>query len=158
VIENKVFGFQFILTDAEKNVIDETSQGQTRYILTGYDDISLGVQELLLKSQSGDLIDAEISPEKAFGVVDSAQVKQLPRTHFVDVDLQEGLQLQGKQEDGSYKYATIVSFDEDLVTVDENHPLAGKTLHCKGEVLSVREPTEQELRFGVVNEFHGMPM
>jgi FKBP-type peptidyl-prolyl cis-trans isomerase SlyD len=45
----------------------------------------------------------------------------------------------------------VVEIGEDTVTVDLNHPLAGEDLHFKGEILSVREATEEELEHGHVH-------
>jgi FKBP-type peptidyl-prolyl cis-trans isomerase SlyD len=45
----------------------------------------------------------------------------------------------------------VIEIGEDFVKVDLNHPLAGEDLHFKGEILSVREATEDELEHGHVH-------
>jgi FKBP-type peptidyl-prolyl cis-trans isomerase SlyD len=45
----------------------------------------------------------------------------------------------------------VIEIGEDFVKVDLNHPLAGEDLHFKGEILSVREATEEELEHGHVH-------
>jgi FKBP-type peptidyl-prolyl cis-trans isomerase SlyD len=45
----------------------------------------------------------------------------------------------------------VVSFDENIVTMDFNHPLAGQTLNFTGKVMSIREATEEELDHGHVH-------
>jgi FKBP-type peptidyl-prolyl cis-trans isomerase SlyD len=45
----------------------------------------------------------------------------------------------------------VVEIGEDFVKVDLNHPLAGEDLHFKGEILSVREASQDELDHGHVH-------
>ncbi|MCK6372369.1 MAG: peptidylprolyl isomerase, partial [Gammaproteobacteria bacterium] len=46
---------------------------------------------------------------------------------------------------GNKQAFVIRSLDAETVTVDGNHPLAGETLHFRGKVIGVREPTAEEL-------------
>ena len=55
--------------------------------------------------------------------------------------------------DGNVAYATVLEVKDDAVTMDFNHPMAGKTLTFKGKVVSVRDATEKELTEGIHGEF-----
>ncbi|MCQ2143522.1 MAG: peptidylprolyl isomerase, partial [Bacteroidales bacterium] len=46
----------------------------------------------------------------------------------------------------------VVSVGEETVTLDLNSPMAGKTLHFTGRILTVREATDQELHDGLHGE------
>ena len=50
---------------------------------------------------------------------------------------------------------TVVEISDDLVKVDLNHPLAGKTLHFDVTVLEIRAATEEELAHGHAHGPHG---
>ena len=54
---------------------------------------------------------------------------------------------------GQVVQGTIAEVKENAVTMDFNHPMAGKTLHFKGEVLTVRDATEKELNNGLHGEY-----
>ena len=54
---------------------------------------------------------------------------------------------------GQVVQGLVCEVKEDVVTMDFNHDLAGKTLEFKGEVLSVRDATEKELKEGLHGEF-----
>jgi FKBP-type peptidyl-prolyl cis-trans isomerase SlyD len=54
---------------------------------------------------------------------------------------QDGHKLQGK----------VVEVAEDSVLMDFNHPLAGLNMHFKGEIIGVREASEEELAHGHVH-------
>jgi peptidylprolyl isomerase len=63
-------------------------------------------------------------------------VQDVPRTAFPpDVELEMGARLQANTEDGQTLDLTVVSLDEEKVTVDANHPLAGEDLVFDIEVV-----------------------
>ena len=57
--------------------------------------------------------------------------------------------------DGNQLRGKIVEVDEENVKMDFNHPLAGTDLHFSGEVLEVREATEDEIAHGHAHGPHG---
>jgi FKBP-type peptidyl-prolyl cis-trans isomerase SlyD len=61
------------------------------------------------------------------------------------------MQFQGKGEDGHARVVRIVEVGDDEVRVDENHPLAGQTLHFEVTVAGVREATDEERTHGHVH-------
>jgi FKBP-type peptidyl-prolyl cis-trans isomerase SlyD len=50
-----------------------------------------------------------------------------------------------EEDDEDYVLYTVVEVTDDEVTVDGNHPLAGKTLRFSGVVTDVRPATQEEL-------------
>ena len=65
-----------------------------------------------------------------------------------DFPLQEGIQFSADLGNDSSGTFTVLSFNENEVEVDGNHPLAGITLHFDVEILEVREATAEELEHG----------
>jgi len=49
---------------------------------------------------------------------------------------------------GNHFRAGVTAIHDDTIAVDLNHPMAGKNLIFAGEILSVREATEEELSHG----------
>ena len=62
------------------------------------------------------------------------------------------MQFETSNEDGSGgEIVTVVSAENDEVTIDGNHPLAGVTLHFVVDIIDVREATAEELEHGHVH-------
>jgi FKBP-type peptidyl-prolyl cis-trans isomerase SlyD len=53
---------------------------------------------------------------------------------------------------GGIMQGKVAEVREDIVVMDFNHPMAGKTLNFSGKVIEVREATEQELTDGLFGE------
>ena len=84
--------------------------------------------------------DILLTPEHAFGERHPAKVYQVPRNRFGNAPvgaLEEGLILAFRQPDGSELPGVIRAINEQEVTVDFNHPLAGFVVLFKVEVVSV---------------------
>ena len=109
--------------------------------------------------EPGDPFAFEVSPAEGYGEYDPARVIKLPLSSFeIDGKVREDLLEVGRQlpmynKNGHVEYARITEILEDGVRMDFNHVLAGKTLHFKGEVLTVRDATEKELKEGLHGEF-----
>lgn len=99
----------------------------------------------------GDKFDFVIDHTKAYGEYDDANIIDLPKNIF-EVDgkfdnevVSEGNVVPLMDADGNRLNAMVVSIGEENVTVDLNHPLAGEDLHFMGEIIEVRDATEEEL-------------
>jgi len=58
--------------------------------------------------------------------------------------------LYGTSEDGQTIQVIVKSFNDNEVTIDYNHPMAGRTLDFAVEILEIRDATEEEIQTGVV--------
>ena len=100
-----------------------------------------------------------VLPEEGYGAYDEKQRIDLPKSAFtlqgqVREDLmQVGRVLPMLDADGQVVQGTVIAVGEETVTMDFNHPMAGKVLHFTGKILSVRDATEKELTEGLHGEF-----
>jgi len=79
-----------------------------------------------------------IPMEEAYGPRRSEMIMNAPKDQFPqDMEFEVGRQLESRQPDGRVMYATIVEIAEDTVTLDTNHPLAGKTLIFEVELMEI---------------------
>lgn len=108
---------------------------------------------------AGDPFEFVLSPEEGYGTHNPNYLVQLPMEAFI-VDgrtatelLVVGRTLPMLNSEGQVVQGTIVAVNEKGVTMDFNHPMAGKTLHFTGKVESVREATEKELTEGLHGEY-----
>lgn len=79
-----------------------------------------------------------VPAEEAYGAHDPAKVHALPRSAVPsDIDLKPGLQLQTRTPDGNTIPLVVTEIDEQVVTVDANHPFAGKDLVFDVELVEI---------------------
>ncbi|MGY4386555.1 FKBP-type peptidyl-prolyl cis-trans isomerase SlyD [Pedobacter sp. UYP24] len=106
-------------------------------------------EEHLVGLQVGDFYDFELSAADGYGELDPGAYADLPKDMFKEVDLPavgDVIPLQDNQ--GNHFRAGVTAVGEETVSVDLNHPMAGKNLIFAGEILAVREATEDELSHG----------
>jgi peptidylprolyl isomerase len=86
----------------------------------------------------GESCTVTLPPEEAYGEANPEMVQKVPRTMMPDdVELRPGMVLQGKREDGRVNNFTVVSFTDESVVLDANHPLAGKALTFEIELVEI---------------------
>jgi len=147
--------FNYILKDENGNVIDQ-SQGEPLAYLHGHNNIIPGLEKELEGKSAGDSLTAVIEPADAYGEYQEQAVQKVPRANFQGVeDIQPGMQFQSEAE-GQVMLVTVTDVNDDTVTVDANHPLAGKKLSFDVEIVEVRAATEDELNHGHIHGTGGV--
>jgi len=116
----------------------------------GKGQIIPGLEKALCGMNKDDSSDILVPAAEAYGEYNEEAIQTLPIEQFEGVELKEGLTLYGQGEDGQTVQVTVKSFTDKDVTIDFNHPLAGKDLMFSVKVLSEREATEDEIATGVV--------
>ena len=101
-------------------------------VIPGFEDAVVGLSE-------GEARTVRIPPEQAYGPRDDRLVAKLDRSLFED-DVEVGQHLDLEDESGQVYHADVVSFDEQTVTVDLNHHLAGQALTFDVRVESILRP------------------
>lgn len=150
----KVVSLHYTLTDEYGVLLDSSREREPFDYLHGYGNIIRGLETALEGQEGGFRSVVAVAPADGYGEYNSQAVFGVPREQFPpDEDIQIGMQVQGEGEQGVLMF-TVVEVTEQEVTLDANHPLAGKTLHFDVEVLEVREATPQELTHGHVHA-HG---
>lgn len=143
---NSVVTMHYELKDAEGEVLD-SSKGQDPLVyLHGAGNIIVGLEEQLIGKSVGDTVDAVVAPEKGYGLPVDALIQTVPKEAFgEEIDKVEvGMRFQAETEQGPVP-VVVTSMDDATVTVDGNHPLAGKELHFNVSIAEVRDATAEEI-------------
>lgn len=148
-IESAV-AFDFVLKDEDGTVLDSSAGKYPYEYLHGYQQVVPGLEKALEGKSAGDSFVITLSPEEGYGPRDENYTTELSRSEFSDDELEVGNQLYIMGMTGP-KLSPILSFDDEKVVFDANHPLAGKTLTYEIEVLGVRESTSSERGCGHVH-------
>ncbi len=153
--QNSVVGIEYEVKEAGSNEIVDTNKGaQPLEFITGKGHIIPGLENALVGMSEGESADILVKAADAYGELNPEAVQTLPIEQFEGVELQEGMTLYGQGENGETVQVTVKSFNDKEVTIDFNHPLAGKDLMFSVKVLSNREATEEEAATGQVGGAH----
>ncbi len=132
-------------------LLEEAPESNPRTLLFGTGRLIKSFEERLMGLKSGDDFSFKLGPEEAFGQYRKDMVMEIPITAFmVDGNIREGMLDIGNivpmmDSEGHALNGRVVTVNNDKVTMDFNHPLAGKSLYTYGKVLHVREATHEEL-------------
>ena len=149
--KNRVVFLHYTLKGDDGTVIDSSSGRQPMSYLHGKNTIIPGLEQALAGRNAGDKVEVAIAPDQGYGRRDDRLVQILPRSKFEGVgDLKPGMQVRASGSQGA-RLVTIVRVDRDFITVDANHPLAGRTLHFAVEITEVRKATHEEVSHGHVH-------
>ncbi len=104
----------------------------------GQGQLIAGFENAVAGLAVGERCTVTLSPEQGYGDVNEAMIQDVPREMMPDdVELEVGMVLQGRAEDGRVDNFTVVSFTDEQVKLDANHPLAGKALTFDIELVSI---------------------
>lgn len=135
---DKEVTLHFALKLANGDVVDSTFDKQPATFKVGDGNLLPGFEAALYGFKAGDKRSLQIEPENAFGQPNPQNVQVMPRAQFSDMELSEGLLIIFKDAANTELPGVVKTFDEQQVTIDFNHPLAGKTLSFDVEIVEVR--------------------
>ena len=137
--------------------IEQVDESSPLVFIFGSGMMIPGFEKQLDGLKSGDTFKFDISPAEGYGFPDTEVVVPLPIEIFkhegvIDFGiLKVGNTLPMTDQEGNMLRGKVLAFNDETVTMDFNHPLAGMDLHFNGAILSVREATIDELAHGHVH-------
>jgi FKBP-type peptidyl-prolyl cis-trans isomerase SlyD len=142
---------EYTLRDDDGNVLD-TSRGRAPMVyLHGHGNLIPGLERELAGQAVGAELNVSVAPAEAYGEHDPEKIQVVPRSAFAGIDqIEAGMQFQAEGPAGR-TVVTIAEVDGDSITVDGNHPLAGKTLHFEVAIEDLREGTADEIAHGHIH-------
>lgn len=142
--------------------VEETSKEHPFVFLFGAGGLLPDFENNLQGKKIGDKFDFFIDHKNGYGVRDEQHVVMIPIDAFLGEDgkldaenVKVGVTLPMVDNDGNRLYGQVLEITLEHVKMDFNHPLAGKDLHFKGEVLEVRAASKDEIAHGHVHGEHG---
>ena len=140
-----------------KVFVERAESDRPLVFLFGSGSMIPGFERGLEGLSTGQSFEMNIEPGDAYGMASDDDVVELPYSVFAEevekypdmlaigniIPMNDG---QGHQFEGRVKSVGL-----DTVTMDFNHPLAGKTLHFTGKIESMRDASEEEIAHGHVH-------
>ncbi len=153
--ENYVVAIEYEVKEAGTTEIVDTNKGaQPLEFITGTGQIIPGLETALVGMSKGESGDIKVDAANAYGEMNPEAVQTIPKDQFEGIELTEGMMLYGQGEGGQTVQVVVKSFTDEDVTVDYNHPLAGKDLMFTVTVLDERAATDEEMASGQVGGEH----
>lgn len=161
--KNTVVSVNYLLSLKETGEkVEETSKENPFVFIFGTGGLLEDFESNLQGKKIGDTFDFFVEHKRGYGVRDEQHLVMIPIEAFLGEDgtfdkenVKVGGTLPMVDNEGNRLYGTVMEISAEHVKMDFNHPLAGKDLHFKGEVLEVRDATEDELAHGHVHGEHG---
>jgi FKBP-type peptidyl-prolyl cis-trans isomerase SlyD len=151
IATDAVVSIHYTLTDDAGETLDSSAGGEPLAYLHGKGNLIRGLENALTGKQAGDKVQVTVAPADGYGEYDKALIQNVPRRSFKGVgNLQVGMQFQVQSPQGA-RMVTVTRMAGDMVTVDGNHPLAGKNLNFDVEITEVRAASEEEITHGHVH-------
>lgn len=155
ITDGTVVAMDYALKDDEGTLLDQSQPEQPLTYLHGHKNIIPGLESALSGKKVGDTVDVRVAPEDGYGEPNPALEQVVPRDRFQGIEsLEVGMQFQASTEQGPVS-VRVVKVEDDDVTVDGNHPLAGKHLNFNVTIQDVRAGTEEEIAHGHIHQDGG---
>lgn len=133
-------------------VVSTSRESEPLSFLQGHQNVVPGFEAEIEGLEKGSKKSFTVRPEDGYGEYYDDAKKVYPKTEFPgDMDMVEGTELVYETEDNQQLPCVITQVTDEEVTIDFNHPLAGKTLLFSIEVMDVRKATQEELEHGHVH-------
>ena len=119
-------------------VVDTTFDGDPAQFTIGDGNLLEGFEQALFGLTAGDSETFVIPPEKGFGQANPNNIQEFKRDTFAeDLTLEKGLMLSFADAQNAELPGVVTDFNEEKVTVDFNHPLAGKPINFEVQIIQV---------------------
>ncbi|MFA5630267.1 MAG: peptidylprolyl isomerase [Porticoccaceae bacterium] len=150
ITNNAVVALHYTVKDEDGVKLDSSEGGTPLTYLHGASNIIPGLERALEGKSKGDALDVNIPPAEAYGEYIDELVDSVPREAFQGAEVEVGMRFEAQTNNGPIS-VVITHIEGDNVTVDGNHPLAGKSLNFSVTVEDIREATAEEIAHGHVH-------
>ena len=150
--DNSAVSFHYTLTDDDGQQLDSSVGKEPLAYLHGAGNIIPGLENALTGKAVGDAMTVAVAAAEGYGEVQKELIQDVPRSSFQGIDeIEIGMQFEAQTGQGGAVPVTVTAVTDEMITVDGNHPLAGKNLNFDVTIEAVRDATEEELERGHVD-------
>ena len=117
---------------------DSSVGGNPLQFTLGSGEVITGLDTGIQGMEVGQTTTVAVAPEQAYGDHDPAKIQKVERERVPDeIDLKLGMQLGARTQDGQQVTFTVIDIEDKEITVDANHPLAGKDLNFEVQLVEI---------------------
>ncbi|WP_163711993.1 FKBP-type peptidyl-prolyl cis-trans isomerase [Mangrovibacterium lignilyticum] len=157
ISKNKMVSLTYDLRigGAEGEMIEQATAERPLNFIYGAGTMLPKFEALLEGLEQGKSFEINLNSADAYGEVDENAIVDLPKSIFImegkfdDEMIKVGNTVPMMSTSGQRMNGLVLEVTEETVKMDFNHPLAGEDLHFKGDILEVREATDEEIAASV---------
>ena len=146
--QNKVVSFVYTIVDTSGTLLEQ-SDIPISYIHGGKHDLFEKVEQALDGAVVSVTVEVTLTPEEGFGTHDPDLTYMDDIENVPDEFRRLGAEVEMMNDQGDSKKFTVTRIEDGKLTVDGNHPMAGKTIIFRINVTGIRDATPEELAKGV---------
>jgi len=146
--QNKVVSFVYTIVDTSGTLLEQ-SDIPISYVHGGKHDLFEKVEQALDGAVVSDTVEVTLTPEEGFGTHDPDLTYMDDIENVPDEFRRLGAEVEMMNDQGDSKKFTVTRIEDGKLTVDGNHPMAGKTIIFRINVTGIRDATPEELAKGV---------
>jgi FKBP-type peptidyl-prolyl cis-trans isomerase SlpA len=136
--EHSKVTLHFSLSLEDGQVVDSNFDQEPATLRMGDGNLPEGFEKHLLGLSAGDKRKVSVAPEDAFGQQNPSNIQRFKKDQFAQTgEIELGMMLSFKDAGGNELPGIVESIEGEVVMIDFNHPLAGKTLAFEVEVIAV---------------------
>ena len=137
VQEGSIVQMDYTLT-VDGEIVDSSDGREPLSYTQGQGQIIPGLEKRMVGLKVGEEKQVTVGPEEGYGTVNPEAFIEIPKDRLApDVKPEVGMVLRGNDKNGQPFRATISKIESESVTLDLNHPLAGKTLNFQVKVVEI---------------------
>lgn len=133
----KTVTLHFAIKLEDGQIVDSNFDKEPATFTVGDGNLLEGFEKALFGLEQGMKQTLRVMPENAFGMPNPSNIQSLPISNFDGMELEQGLVVSFSDPGNGELPGVIAEFDDKMVSVDFNHPLAGKKLDFYVEILQV---------------------
>ena len=151
VKDDLVIAMEYTLT-VDGEILDSSEGREPLEFLQGKGNIIPGLEREMTGMEIGESKSVVVAPAEGYGELNEEAFMEIPTNQFPEhIPVEVGTELQVQNEEGQPAYARIEEIENNIAVLNFNHPLAGKELNFAVKVVSLREPSEEQLAHGHVH-------
>lgn len=144
ICKDVTVSFNYSLTDKDGNALDASPIGKPFTYIHGRSTILPALEKELEGKKIDDILIVNIEAKDAYGERQKQMVQKIPRSNFQNQEIKIGMRFEAKTSTGALS-VIITELTDEEVTVDGNHPLAGKDLTFDVRIVDVKETSQDEM-------------
>lgn len=155
VSAGKVVQFSYFITNENGDVVEQVDL-PVNMVFMMHNRLYDSVEQALVGCGEGEQVSAEVLPSVgAWGKSDPSLIFTEATENVPPPYRRVGQEVQFQNDSGDTKTFRITSVTPEIVTLDGNHPFAGQTMTFHVKVLSIRDASMEEMRYGIASGVPG---
>ena len=148
ITKDTVVQFTYKLSDTEQKQLEKSDDKVPMAYLHGHGNLLKGLEKAMDGKAIGDKFSVTLEPADAYGEVKDNAEQRIPVKHLQGAKKWKKGMIGVVHTEQGNKQVTVIKSGKFMVTVDFNHPFAGKVLTFDVEVVDIRPATGEEIEHG----------